>query len=267
MAAHLKESGHWYDQNGNQIAQVPKKTKPDELKATTIREAREMGLCRGVTSIIGLANRPDLERWKIQQAILACIDTPYVPGRGMTEKDYLDAMELVAREGAAKAADKGSQIHAAIQAHLLGEDYDPEDHHYVAGTLAALDSACGMLEWKTEVPVVSRLGYGTKIDLCCPGSWLLDIKTKDGDTTALKKMKLFESYPMQLAAGARALKDTTGDDVKSYGIVLVSRDHPRVAVVRRVAAQEMEIGWQKFRCLLDFSFLRDGYRPPWAEEE
>ena len=71
------------------------------------------------------------------------------------------------------------------------------------GAVECIDAHCGEQEWQAEKVVVSPLGYGTMLDLTCP-AWVLDTKTKDGDREALEKMKVYESYWMQEAAGIGA---------------------------------------------------------------
>jgi len=58
----IKESGHWYRQDGSQLLTMPK-VKGDGHKRVTLREARKLGdLAPGVTTILRCAASPQLDR-------------------------------------------------------------------------------------------------------------------------------------------------------------------------------------------------------------
>jgi len=139
---------------------------------------------------------------------------------------------------------------------------------FVEGWERCVNNACGKQDWQSEVGVVSKLGYGTKIDHLSD-EWLLDTKTKEGDEATLMKMTLWDTYHMQLAAGRVAAHDHildfgVGGPIIKCGIVLVSRDHPGVAVFRSVSEDELQRGWTMFAALLAYTHASDKYKPSWA---
>ena len=68
MADFASESGHWYTQEGDPMYTVPKK-KGGGLRATTLRDARKLNLVPSVTTVMKELAAPQLEMWKIKQAV------------------------------------------------------------------------------------------------------------------------------------------------------------------------------------------------------
>ena len=255
VAAHASEGGHWYDRHGQLIEEVTgargQPVRPD------LRHARKLQLCRGVTSIIAACSKPQLELWKRRQAILSALTLPR--GETESENDWLARVEEDCGQTAAKAAEEGTRIHAAIQAHIQATPYDSAYVLHVSGVLQALDATCGIQAWRSEVPVVSSLGFATKLDLLSD-EWLIDFKGKDGDYAELSALKAYDDHAMQLAAGIIAL----GPERRA-AICFVSRTHPGVARLVEVEPKQLERGAKMFVSLLDYTFAKDSYKPEWAE--
>ena len=62
----MNKSQHWYDKDGNACFEVPK-AKGGGMRATTLADARKMGLYPSVTTIMGVMAKPQLDDWKLQQ--------------------------------------------------------------------------------------------------------------------------------------------------------------------------------------------------------
>lgn len=255
---HAKEgSGHWYTREGMQVETVTgskgQPVKPD------IRHARKHQFAPGVTTICGVANRPDLEIWKVRTAISTAIKTERRPGE--TDMDLARRIESACDDAVGELADEGTRIHMALQSAFQRQPYVPEYAPHVEAALTALEHALGKQDWQAEKCVVSPHGYGTKVDLISK-DWIIDTKSKDGDLAALQALKPYESYRMQLAAGDWAAPDAANEH-RRRAILYVSRDHKGVAFLREVEPPyENDIA--KFLCLLKFWQLRQGYRPDWA---
>ena len=67
--------GHWYQVDGTPAHRLPTKDGSGD-RPTTIRDAKRLGLYPSVTSILGILNRPMLERWKLDQVALATLRLP-----------------------------------------------------------------------------------------------------------------------------------------------------------------------------------------------
>ena len=79
---HLSEAGHWYDYKGD--AQYTIIGKNGKERPTTLRDARKLFYVPSVTGIIGVAAKPGLENWKIDQGISAALTLE----RLANENDY-----------------------------------------------------------------------------------------------------------------------------------------------------------------------------------
>lgn len=259
-ASRYSENGHWYDEAGRQIEGVPyaDKKRAGEFRKPTLTDAKKHQWCSGVTTICGMADKPDLINWKVTKAIE--IGARFPRGHSEDEGSWMqrcrDELDKLSK------SDEGTAIHASVQRYLGGDIPASEHAAHVAGVQRALDSI-GLHEWQSEVPCISRFGYGTKADLVAPG-WLLDIKTKEGNEAKLQSLKPYEGYVMQLAATSRALPMNAEITVRRYGILFVSRDVPGDCFLREVPVEAVLQGWKQFLCLLSFYRLRTGYVPAWA---
>ena len=274
-AKHAAESGHWYDQTGQQIEGVPyaasNKAKAGQLKKPTLRDARKHQWCRGCTSIIGKAEKPQLVDWKVRQAIMAAlnIDRNIAAESGVEarphyqDKDYIQTIAKTADEIGKDAAAAGTDIHGAVERHYRKEEVTVFERPYVQAVTDCIQSVCGDQEWLTERGVASVYGYGATIDLHS-NEWLLDFKSKDGDESDLIQMSVYESYWMQLAACRLALGERA--EHMRCGLIYPSRTHPGVAVFKTVTEDQLARGLEMFLGLLRYTFALDNYRPSWAEE-
>lgn len=268
IVEHAAESGHWYDRAGNQIAEVPN-AKGDKFIKCTLRQARNLDLAPGCTTIIKQCDKPALTRWMVEQGIMAALTLPRLPDE--SEKDWLARVDRDRQESAKAAAEEGTRVHAAIQSAIEGDEYDPAYEPHVRGISAILDGLSG--------------------------EWLIDFKGKDGDLAALRRLKPYDEHAMQLAATLQALEDcdaSTGgawmpevpcvslwgygtkadliriEDFTDYrsvrtGILFFSRDYPGDAALAEVTSAERSKGMAMFLGLLRYWQAKNDYRPSWAE--
>jgi hypothetical protein len=249
--SHASESGHWYDRAGNPVWEVigakGQKVKPD------LRHARKLGLLPGVTSIANCASKPQLERWKVEQGILAAYTLPPVSG-----ESYSDWMARVFRdseEQGKKAADRGTLIHAAVQAHFQGEAPDPELWPYVKMVVTEIEKRCGVQKWEAEKSFGHGAGYGGKADIHCQ-AWLLDVKSKDAkDLDDPGKKLVYDEHPQQLAAYRRGLEIPNARCAN----VFVSRDEPIIVRFCEHDEEDLMRGLRMFDCLLRYWQERNRY--------
>lgn len=233
------------------------------MRAATLRDARKMGLYPGVTTIIRCAAAPGLERWKQNQVLLAALTLPRRPQE--TEDDWLNRVILDSQEQARKAADRGTQIHAAIQGHFEGQAPDEEMWPYVQGAVKALKQAFGARpEWRAEQSFADAMGFGGKVDLCrwAPGlgrEAVVDIKTKEFSDAS--SVKAWDDHAIQLAAYRRGL----GLDEASCANVFVSTSVPGLATVIMWSEDEIRRGWTMFKSLLAYWQAKNNYQPAAVE--
>lgn len=256
---HASESGHWYQPDGTQVALVPG-SKKGSMVTPDIRHARKLGLLPGVTTIIRCAASPSLDKYKQRQAILAALTLPRQPDEA--EDVWLARVIKDAGEHAAKAAEEGTRIHAAVQSYYQGGKVDDAYLPHVDGVRGVLGNIAPGNNWQSEVGVAcAEWGYGTKSDLHSQ-NWVWDLKGKDGDLDDLFGERTYDYYWMQLAATKRLLlKSGRCHSDARCGILFVSRTHPGVGHAVEITDEQLARGLEMFDALKAYWQAKNNYYP------
>ena len=190
----LSESGHWYDYEGN--AQYTILGKNGKERPTTLRDARKLFYVPSVTGIIGVAAKPGLENWKIDQGISAALTLE----RLEDENDYqfLSRVKADSKEQGMKAAEIGTIIHAQIEQGFQGKR---ETKPYSA-VRKLLNELYPNETWVAEGSFCHTLGYGGKIDLYSESGIFIDFKTKDNLEGKKASSLVYDEHGMQLSSYA-----------------------------------------------------------------
>lgn len=219
-AARIREgaNAHWYHQNGDPCHTVPKKDGSGDRPAT-LADARKLGLLRSVTTYLKALAKPELDAWKQEQACLAVLTSPQLPGEG------LDAFvhrvlheEEQHRQEAKSKADLGKLIHGALQKRFTNlsagifipwpEDMAPYVEPVYQHLMDMLDSARAH-KFHTELSLIGD-GYAGCTDLiavCAELDYLIDWKS----TGTLPPKGSWLEHKLQLAAYAAAWAHTSAN--------------------------------------------------------
>jgi hypothetical protein len=241
-------SGHWYKLDGSPCYEVPNKSKPGEMRNTTLRDAKVLKLVPSVTGIIRMAAAPALERYKRNAVLMSALTLPRIDGE--SEKDWLARVEQDWQEHGRQAAERGTQIHGAIEQFYRGNDFDIEYEKYVFSAVGAIEENSPQQSWSAERSFAHQLGYGGKTDLHSD-EWVVDIKTKDGDLT---DVEVYDDHALQLAAYRRGL----GKDSARCGILFVRRDVPEAKFIE-IPEPDLVRGLGMFDCLLKFWQIKNNF--------
>lgn len=246
MSAILKEKpdfatsgGNWYELDGTPrytIVGANGKERP-----TTIRDARKLNLVPSVTTILRQAAAPGLERWKIGNAIMSALTL--TRREGESDEDYIDRIVRDSNEQAAKARDKGTAIHGAIECAYKGNHVSDAWRQWTYEAHQAVHMWSERLNWDAERSFASPLGFGGKLDLSAPG-FVVDFKTTD---KPLADLKLWPEHRRQLAAYRMGLDMPQA----RCAIVYVNSINPEARVIE-VSEDELQQGWLEFNALLNF---------------
>jgi len=250
--AHIAESTHWYDREGNPAYEV--ESKKGGKRATTLRDARVLNLVPSVTTVIGMADKPALTNWKIDQGILAALTLPRRSDE--PESDWIKRVKQDSKEQAYKAAERGTAIHAAIQGHYEGKAPAPDYWPHVKGTMEAVKEHFGVQTWWAEQSFAHEFGFGGKTDLSCKSEELgivVDFKSKEFSEDA--KLDTYDEHAMQLAAYAKGLKI----EYPRGAICYVSVTVPGLARIIEVSTEDLSRGWESFQALLAFWKSKNRY--------
>lgn len=249
---HAAESGHWYDRQGNSVWEVPG-AKPGVMVKPDLRHARKLGLLPRTTSISNCASKPQLVRWQIEQGMLAAYTMPPVPGDSYD--DWLSRVFRDSEQQGRTAADRGTAIHAAVQAHYQGEPPSEEFWPYVKMVADAIRKHCGDQVWLAEKSFGHEAGYGGKADIHCQ-AWLLDVKSKDPkDMDDPGKKLVYDDHLQQLAAYRRGLRIPHARCAN----VFVSRAEPIIVRICEHDEAELQRGLRMFDHLLRYWQERNRY--------
>ena len=240
----VAESGHWYTKDGTPAYTTIGKTGE---RATTLRDARKLGLLPSVTTINGMLSKAGLDTWKQQQVLLAALTLPRLDGEA--EQEWLSRVMQDSKATGREAAERGTAIHAVIEGYFE-QMYMPEKPAYLENIDVALKDAFGEQPWLAERSFGHPLGYGGKCDLMAKSGFIVDFKTKD---TNLDKVDVYFEHEMQLAAYREGL----GMPTARCAIVFVNGTTNQVKLIE-IEQDRLQKGWECFEHLLRVYQIKNG---------
>jgi hypothetical protein len=195
-----KDGGHWYAADGSPRYTIA--AKDGSERATTLRDARKLGLLPSVTEILKCAAKPGLENWKQNQVMLAALTLPRLDGED--DGSFCQRVLADSREQAKKAAERGSALHGAIELHLQGRPYSADWIPHVEATLKAFKvEGIDLMSGEAERSFAHPSGYGGKVDWhSMAGGIVVDFKSKQKIDD---KVSAYDEHCMQLAAYGNGL--------------------------------------------------------------
>ncbi len=170
--------GHWYRQDtGEPCYEVPYADPQKGMRDATLRDAKKLNLSPSVTTILGVMDKPGLNRWKINEMMMAALTTPRKDNE--PEKVFLARVIKDSQEASRIARDQGQIIHDAIEKAVNGE----KPSSYEVTAVKARDAIFDKFEcdtgWITEESF-SAGGVGGRVDLYHPElNVVIDYKTKE----------------------------------------------------------------------------------------
>jgi hypothetical protein len=234
-------SSHWYDQSG-----TPRYTvigKNGKERNTTVRDAREHKYLPSVTTIISQLDKPALNRWKMEQMLLASLTLPRLENE--LEADYIARVVEDSRSTGKDAMTRGTEMHNLLELFYSGV-YMLEYPQFVLRTERIITEYFGQQDWKCEESFAYE-GYAGKCDLHCNGI-VIDFKTKTG---SLDKAVVYQEHMMQLAAYREGFKMPNA----RCAIVFVSDNDTMIC---EVSQEDLELNYKKFTLLKEFFYLEKG---------
>ena len=191
---------HWYYTDGNPCYELPKKDGKG-MKTPTLADARKLNLLPSVTTLLNILDKPALNDWKVTQGVLAVLTTPRQPGEADDAFVHrVLQVERVQDQESSTARDKGTEIHAALEAYFLGQEVPEAMLPWIEPAAKAI-IAHGQLV--TAEKILVGEGYASKTDLIqeAPEAWLIwDFKT----TKSIPDRGPWPEHILQLSAYAAA---------------------------------------------------------------
>jgi len=250
IVARAAESLHWYRRDGT--PQYTVTAKNGNERSTTLADARKMNLVPSVTTILNVAAKPGLERWKQEQMLLAALTLPRAPDED--EKSFIARVVADSKEQGKKAAERGTRIHEAIESYYTGkQDWEMLPHQI--GVAQEIEKVYGVTKFDPEKAFAHVSGFGGKVDLHNrEANLVLDIKSKEFTDPA--KVDVYEEHLMQLAAYRVGLDLPTAVCAN----VFVSATMPGLVVIKEWSQEDLERGWKMFESLLRFWQIKNQHR-------
>ena len=247
------ESGHWYDEMGNPAYEIIGAN--GKQRNTTLRDAKKLGLLPSVTTVLGVAAKPGLDRWKQEQAILAALTLPRLEGE--EEAEWLSRVLSDSKAQGKQAADRGSAIHAIIESFFDGILLESIPT-YCRNIENALQAAYGARLWIPEQSAShTELKFGGKVDLQAKADKVkgilgvvVDFKTKE---TPLEKVVPYDDHIMQMAA----YRELLGLEGARCGIMFVNGLTNEVKLCE-IEEADLQKGLKCFFHLLRYYQLKSG---------
>jgi hypothetical protein len=209
-----------------------------------------------VTEINKVLASPGLERWKINEAILAALTLP----RDLedSDEDFIKKVMLDSKEKATIAADKGTEIHGAIERAFQGRMVDSQYFELAYHVKDEVLKRYGAdHHWRVEQSFAHPLGYGGKVDLNSPCVPIVaDFKTKE----VMPAKVGYDEQVMQLAAYCRGLGFSRGTLLVN---IFVSWDGE--VVFKEWTQAEADRGLEMFDLCLDLWKHVKKYDPSFEE--
>lgn len=165
-----ERSAHWYTKSGEACHQVPKKDKSG-MRNVCLRYDRHLSLLPSSTSIIAVKAKPELEAYKIKQALMAAVTLPRLEGEG--EDAFMERVVVDMQQHMNDAAAFGTRIHKYCERfHLISRSgsmasdiIDPELEPYVSDYKRWFSESVKEVLWAEKVLINDKVGYAGTADL------------------------------------------------------------------------------------------------------
>ena len=194
----------WYTTKGVPLYEIPK-ADGKGMRAPTLADAKKRGdLLPRVSTILNLLDKPALNDWKVEQGVLAVMTTPQLPNEPMDA--FIQRVlhtERVQDQESTVARDRGTELHAAMQARMAGEPVSPELLPWIEPAAKAIELRG---QYITSEKILVGDGYAGRCDLLqeAVDCWLLsDYKTSK--TMPDPKKGSYVEHLLQCSAYAAAL--------------------------------------------------------------
>lgn len=254
------EGGHWYGRDGSCVYDI--RGANGNMRSVNLRDARKLGLVPGFSSIAALEAKPQLERWKIDQALMAALTLPRKDGE--TDSDFMARAREDSWEQARKAAERGTWIHAALQGYFEDKPVPALDVPFVYPARDWLFEKFGHEHWVSERSFAHQLGYGGKIDISNAVYRVVgDFKCKDFGEDKEAEDLAWPEMCMQLTAYSHGLGMPDAIKVNLF----VSARVPGLIRFKVWTVDEERTAWEAFKCLLRLWQLRKNYDSSFSTEQ
>lgn len=245
----IKESTHWYSPKGEPAYTIIGKNGKE--RNVNLRDARELNLVPSVTTILGVAAKPALENWKIDQALMAALTLPRDEGESLD--DFMKRAKMDSKQQAIDAAAIGTSIHADVESGFANGVQTP----VFLVVRSILDGMFPGYGWVAEDSFAHVDGFGGKVDLYSPAGVVVDFKTKDNIGGKDPARLVYDEHGMQLSAYGHGLGLNAPERVS----IFIDRQNPEIVIAHQWDLESHNKHLDMFLSLLNYWKLLKGYQP------
>ncbi len=256
--------GHFYTAEGLPMYEVPYADPRKGLRATTLGDAKKLGLAKSVTTVLDVPDKPALLTWKTEQVLKAAYEASNHEAFETWKKKVLYEASKIGRD----SANRGAEIHNVLEQYYLGNDLRLGDLEYISPVVAFMAEQFPGVKWIPEQSFTSKTyGFGGRVDMYSPEGIVLDFKTKA--TSDIKKMVAYAGHHMQTAAYTVGLSEndlfeTRGccgglphKHVKRFNL-FISTEQP--GLLNLTESLDFEKDWEMFEALNTYWDLSNNYK-------
>lgn len=249
------QAGHWYTEEGESAHVIIGKN--GNQRNTTITDARKLGLLPSVTSVIGIKSKPELETWKAEQIIRACIKFPIKEGQ--EEGEYAKEIMQEARKVTTEAAAHGTLMHEQMEHILLGREHSKDEklQPYIKTFKEWAEDNVEKVYWCEKALVGA--GYAGRCDaylrLSGTGDCIIDLKNRKVNP---KYDPFYDTDCAQLWAYRMASENP---QCACVSVVLAAND-PETIVIHKWDEDELYQAGIAFQAMLKVWAWSKRYTPP-----
>lgn len=185
---------------------VPNASRPGELRASTLRDAKKNGWYGSVTTIQNLLDRPALNDWRVTEHLKAAYGLREKAGLASQEA-WIEFVKNETQRALDAAPKAGTDFHDSMEQFILGAL--PEKHEHFIACAATGEKLREYTQvdahvWVPEKSFVHEMGFAGKVDahyeLRSHEKFVVDFKTKDSVDKWKPKKMAYKEMCQQLAA-------------------------------------------------------------------
>jgi hypothetical protein len=250
------EGAHFYNRDGTPLYEVPYADASKGVRPATLADARKLAAIPSVTTYLQVLDKPALNTWKVEQGIHAVMTSP----RGVEEE--LDAfihrviqIERVHEQESETARDKGTEIHAAMEALLLGKP--TEWAEWVRPAYENMWNTVGFtrdLHLETILVSERHAGKADFIAATPEANWIIDWKS----TGTLPKKESYPEHRLQLAAYAKSWSELGHPLIRTANCYISTGEPGKFAFIENPPWQE---DWPAFEAVMNVWGWLKSYNP------
>lgn len=235
------QGGHWYYPDGTPCYEIIGKN--GKARSPYLKEAMELNLHPGVTTITGQVRKYGIEIYGKKQTAWSALTIPRLPNE--KDEEFVDRILVESAEHSKLAMEKGTELHRSIEDYIRGQKSLLWQRHLDNLRDTLNQYGIDIFKGKPEHSFASPLGFGGKTDFVTD-LIICDFKTKE--FVGGVKQLAWPEMLWQLAAYDRGIGGPTRRRLLNVFIGIKDCE----VRIHEWTVEDANRGWLAFKALLDF---------------